>query len=310
MPTDLSPHIKQGIINVRDSGGIGLPFSKGLLATSILATGVETEVAYHIAAEVDQRLRKENVTDIDSATLIDLTTDIIKRQLGEEIARRYLAWRQVKRTGRPMFVILGGAPGVGKSTVATRLAVRLGITRVVTTDTIREILRGVIAETVLPELHVSTYQQPKLDIDKGSAISFRRQAYAVGSATMALVRRLAAERKSAVIEGVHLLPGFMTDGLADTSENPLVVEILLTLNDQALHESHLTCRLDGEPARDGNRHLKNFSEIRELQDSLKQAAFDANVSEYDVADPEDLTMRIVNEIVTRARSESAVAVAT
>jgi 2-phosphoglycerate kinase len=126
---------------------------------------------------------------------------------------------------------------------------------------------------------------------------------------MALVRRLAAERKSAVIEGVHLLPGFMTEGLSDAAERPLVTEILLTLNDATLHESHLTCRLDGEPARGGNRHLGNFEKIRELQETLKQIASDANISEYDVADPEDLTMQIVNEIVGKARSEAAMAVA-
>jgi hypothetical protein len=50
--TDYSRHIDEGVIQVRDRAGIGLPFSMGLMATSILATGVETDVAYRIAAGV------------------------------------------------------------------------------------------------------------------------------------------------------------------------------------------------------------------------------------------------------------------
>ena len=52
--------------------------------------------------------------------------------------------------GRPVVIVLGGAPGSGKSTLATNLAVRLDITRVVTTDAMREVLRVVVPATVLP----------------------------------------------------------------------------------------------------------------------------------------------------------------
>ena len=76
--------------------------------------------------------------------------------------------------------------------MATRLAVRLGITRVVTTDAIREVLRTVIPDTVLPELHCSTFETAKrADGAGGQLQSFHRQARAVGAATAAVANRLA-----------------------------------------------------------------------------------------------------------------------
>lgn len=51
MPTDFSPQPVSGAIQVRDRAGIGLPFSKGLMATSVLATGLETDVAYRQIVE-------------------------------------------------------------------------------------------------------------------------------------------------------------------------------------------------------------------------------------------------------------------
>ena len=39
MPTDLSPDRHHETVYVRDRTGVGLPFSRGLMATSILANG-------------------------------------------------------------------------------------------------------------------------------------------------------------------------------------------------------------------------------------------------------------------------------
>lgn len=298
MPTDYSPHPLAGVIQVRDRAGVGLPFSKGLMATSILATGVETDIAYRIAADIERKLRDHHRREIGAEDLVKLTFELITQSVGSEVAERYLAWRQAKRTGRPVFIVLGGAPGVGKSTLATRLAVRLGITRVLTTDTIREVLRTVIPATVLPELHVSTYE-PTDGADRVLQ-SFQRQARAVGAATAAVASRLASEARSAIIEGVHLLPGQLRGEFEKGRGNPIVVEMLLTLADEDLHRAHLMCRLDGEPARGGERHLKHFGTIRQLQAALSEMAQGARVDQYDIADPEGFTQRIVDQVVARA----------
>jgi 2-phosphoglycerate kinase len=258
---------------------------------------VETDIAYRIAADIERELRDHRQTEIDAEDLVKLTFELITRCVGSEVASRYLAWRQAKRAGCPVFIVLGGAPGVGKSTLATRLAVRLGITRIVTTDTIREVLRTVIPATVHPELHVSTYETS--DGEDRSLQSFRRQARAVGAATAAVASRLASERRSAIIEGVHLLPGQLRAEFDKGDGHPIVVEMLLTLADEDLHSAHLGCRLNGEPARGGERHLKHFGRIRQLQGILREIAQQSQVEEYDIADPVDFTQRIVDQVVAR-----------
>jgi 2-phosphoglycerate kinase len=119
------------------------------MATSLLATGVSTEEAYRLASVVQAHLIASGRTDVTADELLTLTTDALLAEAdGAVVARRWEAWRRAKRSGRPVVIVLGGASGVGKSTLATRLAVRLGITRVVTTDAIREVLRTVITSAL------------------------------------------------------------------------------------------------------------------------------------------------------------------
>lgn len=299
MPSDLATHPEAGLIQVRDRAGTGLPFSKGLMATSILATGLETDRAYAVAADVERVLRQTHRFEVSADELTDMAFDLIQQRVGDDAAQRYRAWRRAKRTGRPVTIVLAGAPGVGKSTLATRLAVRLGITRVVTTDTIREVLRTVIPKTVLPELHVSTFESVEAGVDTSHLGSFDRQARAVGAATAAVAARLVTEQRSAIIEGVHLLPGQVQAALAEHPSRPICVEMALVLEDELLHRAHLTHRLHGEPGRGGQRHLENLDSIRAVQQYLSNAAQSIGVPVYDITHPENLTQQIVDEVVGR-----------
>ena len=58
----------------------------------------------------------------------------------------------------PLVILIGGATGVGKSTIATQLAARLGIVRVVATDAIREVMRSMFSPELMPSLHTSSFQ--------------------------------------------------------------------------------------------------------------------------------------------------------
>lgn len=299
MPTDLAPHGSSQRIEVRDRAGTGLPFSKGLMATSILVTGLRTEQAYAIAAEIQQRLLARQIDEIDADDLAEMARDTIEVNAGSEAADRYSCWRRAKRTGRPVIVVLAGAPGVGKSTLATRLAVRLGITRVVTTDTIREVLRSVIPESVLPELHKSTYETTETHPGDSPTGAFHRQARAVSAATCQVAKRLANEHTSAVIEGVHLLPGMLRAELADHPVKPIVVEMTAVVMDENHHRAQLVRRAHSEPERDGQRHLSRFDRIRDLQSILVDQSCSSDVPVYDIASSHDLTQRVVDEVATK-----------
>ncbi len=298
MPTDLAPQKEASLIMVRDRAGTGLPFSKGLMATSILVTGLRTEEAYRVAAEIQQRLLDRPEREIEADALTQVAHEMIEQRAGKEAAERYLGWRRAKRSGRPVIVALAGAPGVGKSTLATRLAVRLGLTRVVTTDTIREVLRSVIPHSVLPELHISTYETTETHPGDPPLGAFHRQARAVSAATAAVASRLINEHTSAIVEGVHLMPGFLRGELAEHPNRPIVVEMTAIVDDTQHHRAQLVRRAHSEPERNGNRHLSHLDRIRDLQSLLIEHANRSHVPVYDIARSHDLTQRVVDEVVT------------
>ena len=133
---------------VADREGANLPYSKGLMAASIMATGIPPGPAYDLAELIEHDLLALGTDGVD-ADMLSGIADVLLRHA--HAARRYLAWRAAKRSPRPIVVLIGGATGVGKSTVATKLAARLGITRVIPTDTVREVMRTHAMQA--PELH-------------------------------------------------------------------------------------------------------------------------------------------------------------
>ena len=68
--------------------------------------------------------------------------------------------RRYARSGArlPLVLLVGGATGTGKSTVATEVAHRLGITRVTSTDFIRQTIRAFFSETRMPSVHYSSFE--------------------------------------------------------------------------------------------------------------------------------------------------------
>lgn len=297
MPTDLAA-LQSRPTQVLDRSGSVFPFSKGILATSILATGLETERAYDIAAEVGRRIG-DLAEPVTAEALTAIAASAIERRAGRSTADRYLAWRRARRSGKPIVICLGGAPGVGKSTLATRLAVRLGIKALITTDAIREVLRTVVPPAVSPELHVSTYESIRDELGDSPPLEcFRRQARAVGAASVAVATRLAKEGRSVLIEGVHLIPGRIRDELGRHGVDAITEEVLLVLGEEAHHRDHLVRRMEHEPARDGQRTVDGLETIRRLQSELRRAARAAGVPECEVRSPENLTQLIVDRIAT------------
>ena len=111
-----------------------------------MVTGLSPFRSYQVAEEVEDRLLERR------------RLGHLRRARGDRCARGDRArWRAsgTRRTssagGRwrqldvPLVILIGGATGVGKSTIATQLAARLGIVRVVATDAIREVMRAMFS---------------------------------------------------------------------------------------------------------------------------------------------------------------------
>src|SRR5919202_3012031 len=100
----------------------GLPYSKGLMAQSLSASGLAPQRAYELAQLVERRLAERSEPEIGVDELRELAAVTLGEHEGENAVRRFREWQRLDRLQRPLVVMLAGAPGVGKSTLATMLA--------------------------------------------------------------------------------------------------------------------------------------------------------------------------------------------
>lgn len=247
--------------------GHGLPYSKGLMAQAMSATGLSPERAFELARQVERRLEQRGADTIDLAGLRALAEDVLGSEVGEGAVRRFRDWHRLDRLDRPLVVMLGGAAGVGKSTLAAMLANRLGITRVIATDVIRQVLRAFFTHEAMPTVHPSAFE---LDLD-----GFHEQAEHVGTGVAAIIERACAEKTPLVIEGVHAVPGGLSDELRVRC---VAVEALLVVQNDDLHRGHFTLRGAARPA---ERYRLRFNAIRALQRHLTEQARAADVPVID-----------------------------
>ncbi len=235
-----------------------LPFSKGLLAQSLMATGLPPSRAYEIAKHVQDELRGRNELKVTSDRLRELTTEHLSSIKEPDYARRYLRLRDVSHLDRPLIVLVGGTTGVGKSTIATELAHRLGITRISSTDSIREVMRGIFSKDLMPAVYESAFNAWKglrVPVPEGAnpvIVGFREQTAVVSSGVMSLIERAIIEGTSMVIEGIHLVPGYLDPR---RFEGARVVQLVIGVSDEQLHLSHFHIR---EVQTDGSRPLERY----------------------------------------------------
>jgi 2-phosphoglycerate kinase len=254
----------------------GLPFSKGLLASQIMVTGLSPYRAYQVAEEVELRLTERRISALTSDDLAEVTLEVVRELAGERYASNYVRWQRVEHLDVPVVILIGGATGVGKSTIATQLAARLGIVRVVATDAIREVMRAMLSPELMPTLHVSSFQADQVmrepPTSRGDALvmGFREQTAAVSVGIDALIERAATEGTSIVIEGAHVVPGFF-DTEAHGSRI-LAVPFIIGVEDEERHRSHFAAREDAIAARPATRYVEGFDGIRRLQGYVKSQA--------------------------------------
>ena len=195
------------IIVERKSGS--RPFSKELLSDSIQASGLPPDQSYEIARTIEARLIDQRRQRITHWELEDLAAALIEKSFDRSFAERYRLWRAWGDVDKPLIILIGGASGVGKTTLAIALANLLDIPRVVATDDLRQVMRLTLAQDLVPALHTSSYTAWKVVPATGHldavVAGFREQARSVCVGVKAIISRCIEENTSVIIDGVHLI---------------------------------------------------------------------------------------------------------
>ena len=261
----------------------GLPYSKGLMTQSLSAIGLTPARAWALARAIEQRLEADGIESIESSALRSLTEEIVEQEEGAVAVERYRDWERLNHLDRPLVLMLSGTTGVGKSTLATLVAHRLGITRVIATDVIRQVLRASFSRDLMPAVHSSAFE---VDME-----GYAEQAEAVGTGVAAIVERACDEGTPVVIEGVHVAPGMLSGELAGRC---LVVEAVLVVEDRDLHRAHFEARGDRRPA---ERYVARFDQIRHIQDHLAGKGSARGVAVIDNANIDEALGRVMDLVL-------------
>ncbi len=220
-------------------GRTGLPYSKGLMARALMVTGVPTFRAYELARRIEADLEATGADEVDLDRVHELAVDVLGRGQGEQTMRRLRRYGELQQLDQPVILLVGGATGTGKSTVATEAAHRLGITRVTSTDFVRQTMRAFFSKEFMPSIHYSSFDAGHAVADSETGdptlLGFLDQTRNVLTGVKAAIERALEEGWSMVLEGVHLVPGMLPQQI----EGALVVHCVLAIESEDRHAEPL-----------------------------------------------------------------------
>ena len=267
-------------------GEDGLPYSKGLMTRTLMAMGMSAGKAYELARAVERDLEASSRSSADLDRVRELAVGLLGGEEGEAAANRLRRHLAVRELELPIVVLIGGATGSGKSRVATEVAHRLGITRVTSTDVIRQTMRAFFSEEFMPSIHHSSFEAGDAftgDWPDRLVGGFLEQTRDVLVGVRAALDRALHEGLSMVLEGVHLVPGMVPTALDRT----VLVQCVLAVQDEEEHARHFWIRdTASDAARPLAKYLERFQDIRRIQQFIVERAHDVGVPVIDNADVE------------------------
>ena len=250
-------------------GEHGLPYSRGLMSRALMAVGVAPDRAYSLARRVGDALETRGSDTVELDRLEAIAIETLGEVEGREALRQLRRYQQLRELDLPIVILVGGATGTGKSTVATEIAYRLGITRVTSTDFVRQTMRAFFSREFMPSIHYSSFEAGLAvpDADDPLIAGFLEQSRQVLVGVRASIERALQEGWSMVLEGVHLVPGLLPAEL----ENVIVSACVLRISDETAHAQHFFTRESGTD-RPMAKYLDRFEEIRGLQRYIVERA--------------------------------------
>jgi 2-phosphoglycerate kinase len=254
--------------------GEGAPFSKGFLSQSLLAAAIEPNDAFDVARDIEAELLRRRLTEIDRQALRRFAYEALSSRIGPQAGLRYLVWRDYQNRDRPLILLLGGTAGAGKTSLAHEVAHRLGVSGVVSTDSIRQIMRIMLSPELMPSLHVSSYEAHTVMNEPPGTDpvieGFRAQAAAVSVGVRAMIERAIAENTSLILDGVSIVPGIL--GVERYREQADIIFLVVATLEESAFRSRFATRGREARARPPHQYLENLEAILRVQDHFLELA--------------------------------------
>jgi 2-phosphoglycerate kinase len=271
------------------------------MARALIRVGVGPSRAYELARRIEQDLAERGAETVDLDRVEELAAAVLGEPLVDTAVGRLRRYQELDELDLPIIVLIGGATGTGKSTVATEVAYRLGITRVTSTDFVRQTMRAFFSPDFMPSIHHSSFEAgtPLRSAEQEEVDpllhGFLDQTRHVLVGVKASIDRVLEEGWSMVLEGVHLVPGMLPP-----IEKALVVQCVLAIENEEAHAGHFWIRdVASDGMRSLDRYLERLSDIRYLQDYIVERAEREGVPVIENHE-RDKAIRAVMELVLTA----------
>ena len=88
------------------AGDDGLPYSKGLMARALIATGISRFRAYELALRVEADLRGRGEEAVRLERLQELAVDVLGEKDGVQAVRRLRRYQDLRQLERPIIVLV------------------------------------------------------------------------------------------------------------------------------------------------------------------------------------------------------------
>lgn len=203
---------------------------------------------------------------------------------------------------KPYVILIGSASGIGKSTIASKLAKQLNIKHLIESDFIRAVVRGIIGKEYAPALHSSSYDAYKNLRNKANyqsyedlvSAGFDEHASYVIPGLEKIIQRAITDYDDIIIEGVHLVPGLIDiEQFRDYAE----IYFFVLSSDEESHKERFVKR--AIQVHRGGKQLDFFTENRIIHNHLMHQAEKHNVSIIKT-ESIDKTMEQILTIINRS----------
>jgi 2-phosphoglycerate kinase len=275
------------------------------MARALIAAGVSAVRAYELASRIDRELSETRRDSIELERCREVAQEVLGDDAGGAAIDRLLRFRDLQELELPIILLVGGATGTGKSTVATDAAHRLGITRVTSTDFVRQTMRAFFSVDFMPSIHYSSFEADQAlrvpeDAEDPVVSGFLEQTRNIAVGVQASIDRALEEGWSMVLEGVHLVPGLVPQRPV---QGALVVQCVLTIDDEDAHASHFWVRdVSSDGVRPVRKYLDRLSDIRRVQELIVRRAERAGVPVIENTNVET-SIRTVMDLVLEGASQ-------